>query len=267
MVWDSVAMPALSKASEKGEYRNEVLRSLPKADTANSTESISIILPTYNESDNIESVVKRIQESLSGQDYEVIIVDDDSPDNTWRIAELLYQENDHIQIHRRTEDKGLAKAVAYGFEHSTKEFIAVIDADLQHPPEQIPVLLRHASSDIDLVIGSRYTDFGRIEDWPIWRHIVSRGATRIAKTVLSNIEMIEDPLSGFFIVRRDIVDPSVISPSGYKILLELLLRCDYEGVYEVPYVFTDREAGESNLTVGECVEFLKHLTSLREAVK
>lgn len=226
--------------------------------------SISIIVPTYNEAENIEEVVTRIQGALSEHDYEILIVDDDSSDNTWRIAQLLYEDHEHVYVHHRTEDRGLARSVAYGFEHSTKEFCAVIDADLQHPPEKIPTLLLHVDEETDIVVGSRHTDFGRIENWPLWRHFVSYGATTIAKLFVPQVREISDPLSGFFIIRRSKVEQGVLSPEGYKILLEVLSKCEYGSVDEVPYVFKERVHGESKLSSKEYLNFLSHLASLRE---
>lgn len=226
--------------------------------------SVSVIIPTYNEADNIEAVIERVRSALEDYTSEIIVVDDDSPDNTWRIARLLYDDVDNVHVHRRTTNKGLAKAIAYGFKQCSNEFCAVVDADLQHPPESLPDLLKHVTNNTDMIIGSRYTDFGRIEGWTNWRKVVSLGATQIAKAVLPSINHISDPLSGFFIVRRNILDLDSLSPSGYKILLELLTRCEYERVDEVPYLFTEREHGKSNLSFSEYIAFVQHLISLRE---
>lgn len=229
------------------------------------TPSVSVVIPTYNEANNVELVVERVRDALTDYTSEIIIVDDDSPDNTWRIATLLYDDVDSIQVHRRTAEKGLAKAIAYGFKHCSNDYCAVVDADLQHPPEDLPVLLNHVTDDTTIVIGSRYTDFGRIKGWSGKRRIVSFGATKIAKTLFPSIRSVRDPLSGFFIIRRDILDINSISPSGYKILLELLVRCDHEHIEEVPYLFTEREHGESKLTPSEYLAFLKHAFSLQNS--
>lgn len=230
-----------------------------------SEPSISIVVPTYNESDNIVEVIDRVRAILADCRYEILVVDDDSPDGTWRIADRHFREHDEVVVHRRIGERGLATAVAYGFERCRNEFCAVIDADLQHPPEHLPVLLRHVTPETDVVVASRYTDFGRIQNWPPWRRFVSVGATTLAKTVLPSIDRVTDPLSGFFVVRRSVLQRSDFAPTGYKILLEILIRCEYDRLEEVPYVFTDRERGESNLTVREYVAFLKHLASLRAA--
>jgi dolichol-phosphate mannosyltransferase len=175
---------------------------------------------------------------------------------------LKFEDDPEVHIHRRTQNQGLAKAVAYGIEHSTKEFCAVMDSDLQHPPEKLTDLLLHAEDDVDLVIASRHTDFGRIEQWPASRRVVSLVATGLTKILLPETRSISDPLSGFFLIRRSIVDDDVLHPSGYKILLELIVRCNPNRVVEVPYVFRERERGESKLSGSEYTAFLLHILSL-----
>jgi dolichol-phosphate mannosyltransferase len=254
---------AVEQTASMGGTNDESRHAIPNKRN-NELPSVSVIIPTYNEADNIELVIERVRIALEDYTSEIIVVDDDSPDNTWRIASLLYDDVDNVHIHRRTTDKGLAKSIAYGFDKCSNEFCAVLDADLQHPPEDLPDLLRHTTDDTDMVIGSRYTDFGRIKGWTSWRKLVSLGATKLAKALLPSVNHVDDPLSGFFIVRHDIINVDSMSPGGYKILLELLARCEYERVDEVPYLFTEREHGESNLTASEYVAFVQHLMSLRE---
>ena len=117
--------------------------------------SISVIVPTYNEFDNIVPVVNRLQDALQAFDYDIIVVDDDSPDGTWKIARREFRYDNTVEVYRRTDERGLATAVSFGFEQSEKDYCAVIDADLQHPPEEIPRLLAHASGGTDIVIGTR----------------------------------------------------------------------------------------------------------------
>lgn len=226
-------------------------------------EGISIVVPTYNEAENIEQLVSRLQSALEGLEYELLIVDDDSPDNTWRIAQLLYETDDRVRVLRRVGERGLASAILYGFSRCEYRYCAVLDADLQHPPEAIPRLLLHADDETDVIIGSRYTDFGRINGWSSPRRIVSKGAVFLAKAFLPQIEDIDDPLSGFFLVERSVVEDESFDPIGYKLLLEVLVRSEATGVREVPFVFEERNDGESKLTLREYVNFVQHVLKLR----
>ncbi|REA00164.1 polyprenol monophosphomannose synthase [Haloferax sp. Atlit-6N] len=233
----------------------------------NHLESISVIVPTYNEADNILAVIERTKQALRDVEHEIIVVDDDSPDNTWRIVELAYEDDPLVKVYRRQRDKGLGNAVMCGFSQSTYTCCAVIDADLQHPPEKLPELLFHMDDDVEIVIGSRHTDFGRIKRWPLTRRLVSAGATFISKSLLPTTREFHDPLSGFFIVRRDCIEAEQLQPNGYKILLELLVRGGISRAVEVPYVFDERTRGESNLTISEYLNFLTHIFDLRGDIR
>ena len=232
--------------------------------TVDGNRSVSIIIPTYNERENIEQVVERCREALSGYRFEIVVVDDDSPDRTWQFVRSEYETLDAIRVVRRTEESGLATAVSRGFDEATYDLCAVIDADLQHPPEKLPELIAAFESGADIVIGSRHVPGGGVENWSRFRRLVSRGAMAIAKLALPPTRGISDPMSGFFAVRRDILDGVSLAPTGYKILLEILLKCEYDRVVEVPYVFTERERGESKLSAGEYLGFLEHVYDLRQ---
>ncbi|HET7324089.1 MAG TPA: polyprenol monophosphomannose synthase [Halococcus sp.] len=225
--------------------------------------SVSIIIPTYNERENIERVVERCRAALSEYCFEIVVIDDDSPDRTWKIVEDTYAGADSVRIVRRTEESGLATAVSRGFDEATYDFCAVIDADLQHPPEKLPELIAAFDSGVDIVIGSRHIAGGGVENWSLLRRVVSRGAMTIAKLALAQTRGISDPMSGFFAVRREVIDDVTLAPTGYKILLEVLMKCDYDRIVEVPYIFTERERGESKLTAEEYLGFLEHIYDLR----
>ncbi|RQG93022.1 polyprenol monophosphomannose synthase [Natrarchaeobius halalkaliphilus] len=228
---------------------------------------LSVIVPTYNEAENVEHVISRIRNVLQGYEYELIVVDDDSPDSTWRIVDLLYGDDDRVRVIRRIDERGLGSAIAFGIARSRFEHCAIIDADLQHPPEVLPRLLVHVEDDVDLVIGSRYAEFGRITGWTTARKLVSKGAVAIAKALLPQTRSIADPLSGFFVINRSLLDGERVDPTGYKFLLEALVRCEPESVREVPYAFEDRKRGESKLSPREYLAFLEHVFSLRRAGK
>lgn len=226
---------------------------------------VSVIIPTYNESRNISPVVAECLKALppSEFDAEIIVVDDDSDDYTWQYPHRLYGHDPRVRIIRRqTDEKGLARSVTDGFEAATHEFCTVIDADLQHPPDKLPELVTALDQGAEIAIGSRHVEDGGIENWSAWRKLVSRGATTCSRVALPDARSVSDPMSGFFAVRKSVVDDVDLDPQGYKILLEILGKGEYETVYEVPYVFRERERGESKLTAEEYQRFLEHLGHL-----
>jgi dolichol-phosphate mannosyltransferase len=225
--------------------------------------SVSIVVPTFNEAENVERVIARCRQAMDGRDYELLIVDDDSPDGTWRIAEAAGEDIDEVRVFRRQSERGLGTAVVHGFERATKDFCVVIDADLQHPPELIPELANHVTEYVDVVVGSRYRKGGRVVNWPLSRQLISRGAIALTKLCLAETRGLNDPLSGFFLVRRSVIDEVDLDPTGYKILLEVLVECEYGHVVEVPYQFDERRYGQSKLTTDSCRAFVEHLMTLR----
>lgn len=230
-----------------------------------STIGVSVIIPTFNERENVSSVITQCLKALppSSFDAEVIVVDDDSDDYTWQYPTRLFGHDPRVRVIRRqTADKGLARSVADGFEAASNEYCAVIDADLQHPPEKLSELFTALDDGADIAIGSRHIDDGGIENWPMWRKVVSKGATLCARVALPSGREVSDPMSGFFAVRRSVIEDVELDPQGYKILLEILGKGTYETVTEVPYVFQERERGESKLTADEYQNFLEHLGQL-----
>ena len=222
---------------------------------------LSLIAPTYNEKENIVPLVERVHKALSQYDYELIIVDDNSPDGTAQLANSLSSKYP-LKVIVRTTERGLASAVVAGFSQAGGQVLGVIDADLQHPPEAIPALLDAIRGGADIAIGSRYVEGGGIEGWGTKREIISIGAKTIARLLLSSVKGIKDPLAGFFLFRREVIEGAVLAPTGYKILLEVLVRGNASQVVEVPYIFKERERGKSNLTFNEQLNFLKHLSHL-----
>ena len=231
---------------------------------------LSVIVPTYNESQNLTALAARIHQALDGLDYEIVVVDDDSPDGTAQIAQTL-SSTYPITVVCRKQERGLATAVVSGFIHAKGEVFAVIDADLQHPPEIILNLLRALDDGADVAIASRYMPGGGIEGWSTTRRIISKGATLLARLALPAIRKAKDPLSGFFMLRRQVVRDVKLKPIGYKILLEILVRGRPAVVREVPYVFEVRARGESKLGFQEQIRFLQHIAVLerdnREAIR
>ena len=226
--------------------------------------SVSVIIPTFNERENIETTIDRCSRVLATTDYEyeIIVVDDDSPDRTWALVEETYIDNNNIRVVKRTEDRGLALSIVDGFHTALMEYCVVIDADLQHPPEKIPDLLAALENGADIAIGSRHVDEGEIKNWSHFRQAVSWGAAALTKRSLPSANGISDPMSGLFAVKQTVVKGVELQPQGYKILLELLSKCDIDQVVEVPYTFQKRAAGESKLTLDQYQKFLEHLLEL-----
>ena len=232
--------------------------------------SVSVLIPTYNERANITAVVSECLKALppSAFDLEVIVVDDDSEDYTWQYPERLFGDDPRVRVVRRqSEEKGLAQSVTDGFAAATHDLCAVIDADLQHPPEKLPALFDALKEGADVAIGSRHVAGGGIENWSRWRKVISKTATTCAGMAIPDARQVADPMSGFFAIRRSVIEDVNLDPQGYKILLEILGKGCYETVTEVPYCFTERERGESKLTVEEYQNFLEHIGQLAVATR
>jgi len=231
--------------------------------------SFSLIIPTYNEGQNVPKIVnqltKLLDEVLPG-DYELILVDDNSPDETWKIAQELIPSYPQLQVMRRIEERGLSTAVIRGWQAARGEILGVIDADLQHPPEILLKLLAEIQRGADLAVASRHVEGGGVSDWSIIRRILSRGAQTLGLLILPGvIGRVTDPMSGYFLLRRSCLEGKTLSPIGYKILIETLGRGDVRWIGEVGYVFQERQEGESKVTSKQYVEYLQHLVRLRFA--
>lgn len=242
-----------------------------KSLTVNSLDNpplkLSLILPTYQEANNITKIIKTLTELLDTiipNQYELIVVDDNSPDSTWKIAESLTTEYPHLQVIRRTDEKGLSTAVIRGWQAARGEVLGVIDADLQHPPEVLLKLWQEMVKGADLALASRHVEGGGVSEWSVIRRFLSRGAQMLGLMILPEvISRISDPMSGYFLVRRDAIANQPLSPVGYKILIEVLGRGNIRWIGEAGYVFREREAGESKVTAKQYVEYIQHLLKLR----
>jgi dolichol-phosphate mannosyltransferase len=231
---------------------------------------LSLVIPTYNESRNLEELLARLTSILDARlpgDYELIVVDDDSPDQTWALALRLAEKHPAVRVMRRRGEKGLSTAVVRGWQAARGEVLAVIDADLQHPPEVIDQLWDEMAKGADLAVGSRHVGGGGVSDWSAARRARSRGAQLMGLCVLpSVVSRVSDPMSGYFMVRRAALEGVALSPLGYKILVEVLGRGRIGAIAEVGYVFRERTAGESKVTARLYFEYLRHLVRLRLAL-
>ncbi|MFN5763079.1 MAG: glycosyltransferase, partial [Pseudanabaena sp.] len=227
----------------------------------------SLIVPTYNESKNLAKLVEILTQLLNNyfqENYELIIVDDDSPDLTWQVGLDLMPNYPQLRVMRRQGEKGLSTAVIRGWQASQGEILGVIDGDLQHPPETLIKMLDEMVNGADLVVASRHVEGGGVSDWGFMRRVLSRGAQMLGLLILPNvIGRVSDPMSGYFMVRRSAIANYPMNPLGYKILIEVLGRGNIGSVAEVGYVFQERQEGESKVTWRQYVDYILHLLRLR----
>ena len=223
----------------------------------------SVIVPTYCEAENLPTLVRRIDEATRSAelDVEILIVDDDSPDDTQTVVAKLEKEYP-VRLLLRKSERGLAGAVIHGMERAVGDVLVVIDADLSHPPEKIPELVSLLDDpNCDFAVGSRYVRGGTTaDDWGMLRWLNSKVATLLARPFTTA----QDPMAGFFALRRaDFTRARPhLNPLGYKIGLELMVKCDCRHVAETPIHFAQRLNGESKLTARQQVEYLRHLLHL-----
>jgi len=222
---------------------------------------LSIIIPTYNEAKNLPELISCIDQALSKEDiqsYEVLVMDDDSPDGSAQLVTDL--EMPHVRsVNRKGRPRGLANAVIDGFHEAKGDVLAVMDADLSHPPRALPNMYCAIENGMNLVVGSRYVRGGGVQNWPFLRRLSSHLACLVAKLVTP----IKDATSGFFMVRKSSLDGVRLDPLGFKIGLEVFVKARHEGkVQEVPYIFEDRKAGQSKLTGNVIVLFFRQILGL-----
>jgi dolichol-phosphate mannosyltransferase len=222
---------------------------------------LTVIIPTFNEEQNVASIIEAVDEVLakSGLHAEILVVDDNSTDRTIEIATRIAEEKENVRLIVRMHDHGLSQSVVEGFEQARSDVCQVIDADFSHPPELIPRFYQAIVDGADIAIGSRYMKGGSIEQWPLKRRIISLGATGFGRILFPEIT---DPVSGFFAVRKKVVSGAPLTPRGYKILMEVLGKGRWRTAVEIPFVFRDREEGESKLKPKTMVEYLKQCADI-----
>jgi dolichol-phosphate mannosyltransferase len=223
--------------------------------------SVSIIVPALNEAATLPALAQRIDAALSGTPYELLIVDDNSRDNTVDVCRDLSTKYPLRLIVRDHPTNGLSGAVLYGIDESHGARIVVMDADLQHPPEKISELVKALDEGADFALASRYVPGGSTgEKWGLFRRMNSWVATILARPFAGKVS---DPMSGFFALDRATFDRAErLTPLGYKIALELMCKCRVQNVREVPIHFAERTAGESKLSLKQQFRYLEHLSRL-----
>ncbi|MQF98865.1 MAG: polyprenol monophosphomannose synthase [SAR202 cluster bacterium] len=228
---------------------------------------VSIIIPTYNERDNVPIVFKAIDDVLDGKwHYQIIVVDDSSPDGTGMLVTELSDKDDRIKLIERPGKLGLGSAVVAGFDHSDGDYLVMMDADLSHDPKYLPDMLLELSNH-DIVIGSRYVDGGGVRNWPLWRRIVSLTASAVGRSIVGL--NIRDITAGFAAFKRDHVMKlsSDLNPKGFKLLLEILAKSPRARIKECPIVFADRRFGRSKASFHEIILFIQLCFQLRSVKK
>ena len=229
------------------------------------SDKLGLVIPTLNEEANIGTLLDRVRLVLNGLkiDYELIVVDDDSTDDTGALVREYSKSDARIRLLVRVGARGLAGAVLCGWDQTDANLLGVIDADLQHPPELLPALLAAIRDGRDLAIASRYSAGNGTAGWNPVRRAVSRLGTWITVPLQKPGIRVRDPLSGFFMLRRTCIAGVQLQPEGFKLLLEILVRGNIRSVAEIPYHFGRRYAGKSkaNFRVGlDYVQLLGRLS-------
>ncbi|TKB67907.1 MAG: glycosyltransferase family 2 protein [Nitrospira sp.] len=220
-----------------------------------------VIVPTYREVDNLPELTRRIHDAVNGAGIsaEIIVVDDNSQDGTDKVCKELSVDYP-MRLITRFSNRGLSSAVIHGIRESRSAYVLVMDADLSHPPEDIPRFLQHLREGADFVVGSRYVEGGATDaTWGVFRWLNSQVATLLARGLTD----IKDPMAGFFAFPRRILEAAPpLMPLGYKIGLEILVKGNCQRVIEIPITFLDRTRGESKLTFQQQLYYLQHLWRL-----
>jgi dolichol-phosphate mannosyltransferase len=237
-------------------------RTTPATSAHLAAPALSLIVPTYNERSGIAQLVRAVFAVFerSGIDGELVVVDDNSPDGTGQIIDDLARQIGArlVPVHRAGK-LGLGTAVMEGFRRASAPIVGVMDADFSHPPDGVPALYAMlVESGVDAAVGSRYIPGGRVENWPFGRRMMSK----LACVMAWPLTPVRDATSGFFLIRRDVVEGVQIAAGGFKICLELLLRSPVKSVAEVPYVFVDRTVGQSKMSTREAMGYITQLRQL-----
>ncbi len=227
---------------------------------------ISIVVPTYNESENVGNLTNQIDYALRGIKYEVIFVDDSTDDTPDAIRRVM-DENPNVRLEHRDTEKGLATAVLKGFSLAEGDYIAVMDADLQHPPAILRSMYAVMETGVDFCVPSRFIPGGSDGGLGPYRKLVSGVARYIGKIMLPSLRKITDPTSGLFMFKKSVIEGADLRPIGWKIMVEVLAMGTYKSVVEIPYKFQARPAGESKLSSKVTIEYLKQVFELTKRGK
>jgi dolichol-phosphate mannosyltransferase len=226
--------------------------------------TLAVVIPTWRERESLPALLHELRFTLSsvGIPFEILVVDDDSRDGTAELVASMAAEDPRVRLLVRRNERGLAGAILYGWQSTGAGLLAAMDADLQHPPELIRDLLEAIARGHDLALASRYTRGGRIQGWNPLRRLVSAAAIGLTWPLQRPPIRVKDPMSGYFVVRRRCVGNLAFRPTGFKILLEILVRGEVSSVKEVPFLFGKRSKGRSKASLRVAWEYLQLLASL-----
>ncbi len=231
-----------------------------------SSRKLAVVIPTLNEVGNIPTLIGRLQKALDPvtNDYELIFVDDDSQDGTADVVHDFASHDGRIRLLIREGQRGLAGAVIHGWHHTNATMLGVIDADLQHPPELMPQLREAILRGHDIAVASRYADpnNGSVSEWSKIRRLISRATTLATAPLQRPGVRVKDPMSGYFLVRRECIDGIDLQPQGFKILLEILVKGRLHSAIEVPYHFGLRHSGASKADIKVAIDYFSLLGKL-----
>jgi len=229
---------------------------------------LSLVVPTLNESENIRPFLLALRDQLdaaAGMAYEIIVVDDDSADRTWEIAVGMSEEIPRLRVIRRQGEHRLAAAVIRGWQAARGEFLGTINADFQHPPALLPAMITQLEG-ADLVVASRFAEGGGLGDWAMHRRINSYVAHWMGCHLLPQaFGRTSDPLSGFYLVRRQAISGVELKPLGFKTLMEIMVRGRIRVIREASYEMRARQRGSSKLKLRHWFDYTFHLLRLRRA--
>jgi dolichol-phosphate mannosyltransferase len=250
--------PSPSTALETARESSAVCQDAKRA------SKLALVIPTLYEADNIQVLLQRIQRSLEplGIAYELIVVDDDSQDGIDDLVHEAASKDERVRLLVRKGVRGLAGAVIHGWVQSDADVLGVIDADLQHPPELLPQLWQALEGN-DVVLASRYAPQGSRKSWNRFRHLISQIAICMTLPLQRPNIRVMDPMSGFFLVRRNSIRDLTLHPTGFKILLEILVCGDIRSAKEIPFSFGHRYKGRSKAGLKVGLEYLLLLAKLR----
>lgn len=227
---------------------------------SNEIPDVSVIIPTYNEAENIPVIIPKIYKVLKKAQIsrEIIVIDDSSPDNTAAIA-LDLATKYPVNVVIRTKDRGLSSSVIEGFKNSKGKVCVVMDADGSHPVESLPDMVQPLLENrAEIAVGSRRIAGGAISNWHIHRHLISKTASLMAKPLTK----MSDPTSGYMAIKRELLDGLYLNPIGWKIVLETVVKLNSKRMIEVPIAFEDRRLGQSKMSFVEQCNYLRHLYRL-----
>jgi dolichol-phosphate mannosyltransferase len=227
-------------------------------------EKLALVVPTLCEAENIRSVLNRVRSVLDpvGIAYEILVVDDDSTDGTGEIVSAIAHDDSRVRLIVRKGAKGVAGATLLGWENTDASILGSMDADLQHPPELLPALVASILAGHDVAIGSRYATGGSLGNWNLPRKLISAAALWAAIPVQRKQIRAKDPTAGFFLVRRECIDQIQFQRTGFKLLLDILVRGRVRSIEEIPCAFGSRQRGASKATFQVAFEYAELLVKL-----